>query len=190
MSKQELLLNGGKKNLDNDEDDVKESEEEHSDVESNEYDSSDVDEEENESEIETTGESNKIKNDDDEPGDENDTCLYNIGKKLKSSMLDIDELDDELFNEEQVVHNKIIVKPEDRITKPILTKYERVRLLSERRKQLILGAKPMVKVNSLISEKDIATLELNSKVMPLIIVRTLPNGDTEHWKLDELEIIN
>lgn len=134
----------------------------------------------------------KFKADDDiEDEQDDDTCLYKIKKKLKANILESDDLDDELFEDEKTIKTKRVVKPEDRITKPILTKFERVRLLSERRRQLILGAKPMVNMgNRRISEKDIATIELNSKVIPLIIVRTLPNGDIEHWKLSELDIVN
>jgi DNA-directed RNA polymerase subunit K/omega len=136
-------------------------------------------------------EPSKFKADDDEGFDEGDeTCLYSFKKNHEPNILDSDVFDDDLFEDEKIVQTKRIVKPEDRITKAVLTKYERVRLLSERRKQLILGAKPMIKVNSLISEKEIASLELKAKVIPIIVVRTLPNGDIEHWKIEELEIIN
>jgi DNA-directed RNA polymerase subunit K/omega len=125
---------------------------------------------------------------DDEEGDE--TCLYNIKKRNVAKILDSDEFDDDVFENENYVLTKKIVPPEERITNPVLTKYERVRILSERRQQLIYGAKPMVKVNDNISEKEIANLELQHKVIPFIIVRTLPSGKIEHWKLSELEIIN
>ena len=126
---------------------------------------------------------------DDEDDEEGDTCLYKI-KNKKTKILDSDDLDDSLFENDKLVLTKRIVKPEERITKPILFKYERVRILSERRQQLIHGAKPMVRVPKNVSEKEIADLELKARVIPFIISRTLPNGDTEHWKLDELEIIN
>lgn len=137
----------------------------------------------------------KLKNNDDqeenqEENQESESCLYNIRKRKSSKILESEPLDDTFFEEEKIILTKKIVPNDERITKPILTKYERVRILSERRQQLIYGAKPMVKVNDLISEKDIATLELQHKVIPFIIVRTLPNGKIEHWKLSELEIIN
>jgi DNA-directed RNA polymerase subunit K/omega len=131
-----------------------------------------------------------IKNIDEENDDgEDETCLYKI-KNKKQKILETDDLDDGLFENDKLVLTKRIVKPEERITKPILFKYERVRILSERRQQLIYGAKPMVRVPKNIAEKEIADLELKAKVIPFIISRTLPNGDTEHWRLDELEIIN
>jgi len=117
------------------------------------------------------------------------TCIYKIKNKSDSKIL-FDEQLDTIFEDDIITQTKQIVPPDERITKPILTKYERVRLLSERRKQLILGAKPMIKISDRISEKEIASLELKSKVIPFIIVRTLPNGNMEHWKLEELEIVN
>lgn len=118
-----------------------------------------------------------------------DVCIYDVRKKFNSKIYDSD-IDDDLFEDGKVVITKKVVPNDKRITKPILMKYERVRLLSDRRMQLIHGAKPMIKTNSLISEKEISNLELINKVIPLIIVRTLPNGDMEHWKLSELEIVN
>lgn len=103
-----------------------------------------------------------------------------------------DVVDDAIFDDDTIIKDKRVVSSENRITRAVLTKYERVRILSERRKQLILGAKPMIKVSHVdnISEKEIASLELKNKVIPFIIIRTLPNGDIEHWKINELEIGN
>jgi len=80
--------------------------------------------------------------------------------------------------------------PNNRVTKNFMTIYERVRLLGERAKQLSLGAKPMIKNVESMNPKDVAKLELENKVIPLIIIRTLPNGVKEKWKVSELEIIN
>lgn len=198
--KKTATISGGVKtadedNLYNDGNDPEEEEEEEEIDEKSEVSESEEEIEEEPVEIdkdeEAGEEPSKFKADDDE-GDELDdeTCLYNIKKKIKSQILETDEFDDDLFEDEKIVQTKRIVKPEDRITKPILTKYERVRLLSERRKQLVLGAKPMIKVDRSVSEKDIASLELKAKVIPLIIIRTLPNGDIEHWKIDELDTVN
>lgn len=127
--------------------------------------------------------------DEDEDINDGETCLYKI-KNKKQKILETDDLDDSLFENDKLVLTKRIVKPDERITKPVLFKYERVRILSERRQQLIHGAKPMIRVPKQISEREIADLELKARVIPFIISRTLPNGDTEHWRLDELEIIN
>ena len=75
-------------------------------------------------------------------------------------------------------------------TLPILTKYERTRVLGERAKQINNGAKPYVDVlSSIIDGYIIAEEELYAKKIPFIIQRPLPNGSKEFWKLTDLEII-
>lgn len=102
----------------------------------------------------------------------------------KYAKVDYDELDfDELFGEET-----LIINTNSKLTKPILTKYEFVRLLTDRSKQLAQGAKPMIKNISGLSSKEIAKLELKNKIIPLIIERPIPNSVPERWKLTELEI--
>lgn len=102
----------------------------------------------------------------------------------KYAKMDYDDLDfDELFGEETLVINT-----NAKLTKPILTKYEFVRLLTDRSKQLAQGAKPMIKNISGLSSKEIAKLELKNKIIPLIIERPIPNSVPERWKLTELEI--
>lgn len=83
---------------------------------------------------------------------------------------------------------KTFVTKENRITKPLLTKYERVRILSERVKQLTGMAKPMIKNYEKMSPKEIAYAELKAKTIPYYIDRTLPNGNRERWELGELMI--
>jgi DNA-directed RNA polymerase I, II, and III subunit RPABC2 len=92
---------------------------------------------------------------------------------------------EELFGDED---NNII--KQDRITKPILTKYEKVRILSTRIKQLQQGAKPMLKNYSGLSAREMALEELKHKIIPLIIERPVPNVGIEKWKLSELEILD
>ncbi|MDR2966748.1 MAG: DNA-directed RNA polymerase subunit K [Methanobacteriaceae archaeon] len=48
-----------------------------------------------------------------------------------------------------------------------LTRFEKARLLGARALQLSMGAKPLVKVSESIDPIDIATLELEKKVLPL-----------------------
>jgi DNA-directed RNA polymerase subunit K/omega len=102
----------------------------------------------------------------------------------KYAKVDYDELDfDELFGEETLTISKNI-----KLTKPVLTKYEFVRLLTDRSKQLAQGAKPMLKNTIGLSSKEIAKLELKNKMIPLIIERPIPNSNSERWKISELEI--
>jgi len=165
-------------------------------------------------------ENNKSKIDDDIDSEEiykdnsikkkNDNCLYNFINIDK----DKDEYDDEneMFDEESEIDTEtditekdnqkdddimkkikkthVIVDNSERETKPILTKYERVRILGDRAKQLSLGAKPMLLNVEHYGPKDIARLELEKGVIPFIIERPLPDGRYERWKVSELKIVN
>ena len=48
-----------------------------------------------------------------------------------------------------------------------LTRFERARVIGARALQLSMGAKPMVDVSPDLDPIDIATMELNKKVLPL-----------------------
>ena len=75
-------------------------------------------------------------------------------------------------------------------TIPILTKFEKTRVLGQRTMQLNNGHKPFIKVErEIIDNRLIAESELSSKRIPFIIRRTLPNGGAEYWNLRDLEII-
>lgn len=102
----------------------------------------------------------------------------------KYAKIDCDDLDfDELFGDETVLVGKNI-----KVSKPVLTKYEFVRLLTDRTKQLAQGAKHMLKNTQELSSKEIAKLEIKEGVIPLIIERPIPNSKSERWKISELQI--
>jgi len=75
-----------------------------------------------------------------------------------------------------------------RKTIPILSKYERTRVVGERAIQISMGAPPLVEVGNLENPVDIAEKELREKKIPYIIKRVLPNGLIELWNVDELRI--
>jgi DNA-directed RNA polymerase subunit K/omega len=63
--------------------------------------------------------------------------------------------------------------------------------LGVRTKQLNQGAEPFIKVDAgLIDSEVIAEKELENKMLPFIIVRPLPSGKKEFWKLEDLEYID
>ena len=85
--------------------------------------------------------------------------------------------------------NGIIIDPLHK-TIPFLTKYERARVLGQRAKQIETGSKPLVKVpENIIEGYLIAEIELEQKKIPFIIRRPLPNGGSEYWRLNDLQII-
>ena len=75
-------------------------------------------------------------------------------------------------------------------TMPFLTKYEKTRVLGQRAKQLNQGAQPVIPVDKkIIDGYLIAQLELQQKALPFIIRRPLPGGNSEYWRLADLELI-
>ena len=91
----------------------------------------------------------------------------------------------------KVVYDKsgIIIDPLH-TTQPVLTKYERARLIGLRATQLANGAQPLVSVpNTVINELIIAEEELKQKKLPFIIRRPMPNGGSEYWKLKDLMVL-
>lgn len=143
------------------------------------------DEEEEEEEEEKEEEAAEVGDDGDGDGD----CVYRFtGKKKIKDTLEL-KTEDNFFEEDAKKVSKFVDK-DKRVTKNLMTIYERVRLLGERAKQISLGAKPMIKNVENKGPKEIAKLELEQKVIPLIIIRTLPNGLKEKWFVNELIIVN
>ena len=98
---------------------------------------------------------------------------------------------DEIYNLAKVHRNKDnIIDDALHKTIPILTKYEKTRILGIRAKQLNNGAKPLCKIPSnIIDGYLIALKELEEKCIPVIIRRPMPNGSSEYWHLKDLEIL-
>jgi len=75
-------------------------------------------------------------------------------------------------------------------TIPLLTKYEKTKILGMRLKQLNSGCSPYISINEKILDNNIIVLmELEQKVLPFIIQRPLPNNTFEYWKLEDLDIL-
>lgn len=75
-------------------------------------------------------------------------------------------------------------------TIPLLTKYEKTKILGMRVKQLNNGAHPYIASNEkTIDNYLIALIELEQKKIPFIIQRPLPNNNFEYWKLHDLDIL-
>jgi len=76
-------------------------------------------------------------------------------------------------------------------TSPVLSKYEKTRIISERVQQLSNGGIPFISnTESYSSIFDIALKELDMKKLPFIIKRTISGNKCELWKLEDLKIIN
>jgi len=136
--------------------------------------------------------------DDDEEDDDDENYLQKFDKEVRNNYI----LD---YHPEAKAHNydevkKLTVVTRDAIgniidplhsTIPILTKYEKTRILGQRAKQINNGAKPFVSVPpSTIDGYLVALEELKQKKIPFIIRRPLPNKGFEYWSISDLEILD
>ena len=135
--------------------------------------------------------------DEDDISDLNDSAIVDDIDTNNYNESDND-IEDNIDNSEEILNNtsdiflntdENIIENNNRITKPFLTKYEKVRILGLRTKQLSLGAKPLIKLNDFLEPDKIAELEYKNKLIPFKIKRPLPNGTYEIWKFNELNQI-
>ena len=153
-----------------------------------------IDEETND--IEETEEAEEPPIDDEEEDEEEDDEFKEEGeeelKGEKECAIEIAiEDDNEYFDNEEDIEVQPdttveYVKPSERISASKLTKYEMVRILGERTKQLTMGAKPLIKNYQTLPYDRIAEEELKLNMIPFKIRRPLPNGKFELWFLEEL----
>ena len=77
-------------------------------------------------------------------------------------------------------NGKILMGP------PTLTRFEKARIMGARALQLSLGAPPFIEIpESAATSLDIAMEELEQRLIPISIRRTLPNGDFQNIPLFE-----
>ena len=137
--------------------------------------------------------------DEDNDSDEPDNAEY--FQKLKSNVRDsfvqtyhpesFTHNYDEIQTLSRVVRNSAGVIVDDlHKTNPFMTKYEKTRILGQRTKQINEGAQPFIKIDSTVIDGYlIAMKELEQKKTPFIIRRPLPNGGSEYWRIQDLEIL-
>ena len=71
---------------------------------------------------------------------------------------------------------------------PTLTRFEKARIMGARALQLSLGAPVFIEIpENATTSLEIAMEELKQKVIPIVIKRTLPNGDYQHLPIDQFE---
>lgn len=78
--------------------------------------------------------------------------------------------------------------PGSNISKNVMTKYEKTKILGVRMEQIVRGAPPLVSFKEGDSVRDIVTKELAERCLPFIVVRTLPNNVKEIYKLEDMII--
>jgi DNA-directed RNA polymerase I, II, and III subunit RPABC2 len=78
--------------------------------------------------------------------------------------------------------NQIIIGP------PMLTRFEKARIMGARTLQLSLGAPVFIEIpKNATTSLEIAMEELKQRMIPIVIKRTLPNGDYQNLPLDKFE---
>jgi DNA-directed RNA polymerase subunit K/omega len=177
MSKNKKGLNIKLKNESDEDDEISSQEDDNIEIEdiidTVEDDEEDEDEDEDDDEQEET--------DGNEGNEETNDCL--IDKTIEDDNIFFDTyLNSDIEPEKE---GEELLK-ENRISANRLTKYEMVRILGERTKQLKMGAKPLIKNYQDLSYEKIAEEELKVNMIPFKIKRQLPSGKYEIWLLNEL----
>lgn len=76
-------------------------------------------------------------------------------------------------------------------TIPILTRYEKAKILGLRAKQINNGSNVFINLDkNIIDGHLIAQMELEKKKIPFIIRRPMPNGGSEYWRVSDLELLD
>jgi len=133
----------------------------------------------------------------DEEEEEDDEYLQKFDKEIRHNYLLEQHPESQVHNYNEVYNLAKVQRNKENIiiddlhkTIPILTKYEKTRILGQRAKQINNGATPLTKIPTNIMDGYLIALkELEEKVIPVIIRRPLPNGVSEYWHLKDLEIL-
>lgn len=140
--------------------------------------------------------SSNINIDDDSDEDYDDDYYQKFNNGLNTNYLEYFHSETNIPNYMEIEELSKVIRDKNNViidsnhkTIPILTKYEKTRVLGQRAKQLNSGSQPYISVSeNIIDGYLIAEMELKEKKIPFIIRRPLPNGKSEYWKLKDLEI--
>lgn len=140
---------------------------------------------------------NEVESDqtDDDDEEQDDDYLQKMNEDVRKKVIEDFHPELKTLNYEEVEALATVVRDKQNFiidplhkTLPILTRYEKARILGERARQINAGASPMIEVEpTLIDGYLIALKELEQKRIPFIIQRPLPNGTSEYWRVIDLE---
>ena len=136
--------------------------------------------------------------DDDDDDDSDDEYFQKFDKEVRKQHLQEFHPESFTHNYDEIAKLTRVVRDKDGViidelhrTVPILTKYEYTRILGIRAKQISAGATIFVKVpETMIDSYLIAKQELQEKKVPFIIRRPIPNGGSEYWNVQDLELLH
>ena len=141
---------------------------------------------------------------DDPDEDEDDDADKDSSEYFQKLTASVSESYIETYHPESMSHNYDEIQTLSRVVRdsagvivddlhrtiPIMTKYEKTRILGQRAKQLNEGAPAFIKIDSTVIDGYLIALkELEQKKTPFIIRRPLPNGGSEYWRIQDLEIL-
>jgi len=118
------------------------------------------------------------------------------GKNKELSEKEIANIDKEceIIRNRKVIIKDIEHKPVEITNKngliitgpPTLTRFEKARIMGARALQLSLGAPIFIEIpKNATTSLEIAMEELKQRVIPIVIKRTLPNGDYQNIPIDQ-----
>lgn len=82
------------------------------------------------------------------------------------------------------------IEDENHTTIPILTRYEKAKIIGLRAKQINSGSELFIDAPAnIIDGITLAEMELKEKKIPFIIRRPLPDGKNEYWDINDLDIM-
>jgi DNA-directed RNA polymerase subunit K/omega len=129
--------------------------------------------------------------------DDDENYLQKFDDVNKKNLLNAHHPELICHNNEEIDALSIVHRNNDNViddplhkTLPFITKYEIARVIGERAKQIDSGANIFTEIDdTTIDSYLIALKEFNDKKIPFIIKRPIPNGASEYWKLQDLEIL-
>jgi len=139
--------------------------------------------------------------DSDEAGKKSMMNAISAYRKIKEGKIELTEKEQILLDKEcQIIEEREVIevdpvhepveielpaKGKIQMGPPTLTRFEKARIVGARSLQLSLGAPPFIEIpKTARSSLDIAMVELDRKVIPIIIRRVLPNGDFQNIPID------
>ena len=118
------------------------------------------------------------------------------GKNIELTEKEIANIEKEceIIRNRNVITKDVEHKPVEIINKnglvvtgpPTLTRFEKARIMGARALQLSLGAPVFIEIpKNATTSLEIAMEELKQRVIPIVIKRTLPNGDYQNIPIDQ-----
>ena len=134
-----------------------------------------------------------------------DSSIFETYKKLREDHLTLDgkisekdqakiDKECEVIRKREIIERDPIHEPIEIINKkgpvstgpPTLTRFEKARIMGARALQLSFGAPCFIEIpKNATTSLEIAMEELKQRVIPIVIKRTLPNGDYQNIPIDQ-----